>query len=218
MIAERRRDLGRLRSLLVACALVLAAPRAASAREPAVFLYNGVSIDERAVAADHRMVLEQGLREQIDLLRSLAIRPEIAESLRAVPIRIDPNLREPGHYDETGLRLWDKVVPRDNPVLLHELLHVWLTHATGAQRARIDRAYAEARRSGRYPGSAYMLTNVGEFFAMTASVVLWGKAARLPFARDRVKTDMPDYYDWLVSSFGLNLADVAPSGEGSVTP
>ena len=63
-----------------------------------------------------------------------------------------------------------------------------------------------------------MMTDVAEFFTMTASVVLWGKAARLPFSRDRVRADMLDYYDWLVSTFGLKLTDVAPSSESRVTP
>ncbi len=163
-----------------------------------------MSVDEARAPVAARPALEQSLRQQIDLVRSLPIRPDIAEFFRRTPLRIDPDLHEPGHFDATGLRLSDKVVPADNPVLLHELLHGWLGRSTADEREHIRRAFDAARTSGRYPPDAYMLSTRAEFFAMTASVVLWGRAARAPFTRERVRAEMPDYFAWLVATFGLD--------------
>ena len=170
-----------------------------------------MAVDEGAVPVEHRAALEASLRDQIDLVRSLPIRPDVADAFRQTPVRIDPGLREPGHYDATGLRLADRSVPADNPVLLHELLHGWLSRSTAAEQKRIRRAFDAARASGRYPADAYMLSTPAEFFAMTASVVLWGRAARAPFSRDRVRADLPDYFDWLVGTFGLDLGGAPPA-------
>ena len=50
-----------------------------------------------------------------------------------------------------------------------------------------------------------MMSDFAEFFTMTTSVVLWGNAARLPFKRERVAAEMPDYYAWIVQRAGLRL-------------
>jgi len=191
------------RSALVAVALACCAQ--VEAKSSSTYSYLGFNIDDNRASPDQRQALEAGLREQIDLVTSLPIDPKIAASLQSVPIRIDPTLREPGHYDQSGLRLWDKQSPPDNPVLLHQLLHAWLSRASGGDRLIIRKAYDTAVASGRYPRDAYMMSDVAEFFTMTTSVVLWGKAARLPFKRERVQAEMPDYYSWIVQRFGLRL-------------
>jgi hypothetical protein len=48
-----------------------------------------------------------------------------------------------------------------------------------------------------------MLRNPAEFFAMTGSVALWGRAARAPFTRERLRASLPDCHDWLAGEFGL---------------
>ena len=191
------------RLTLIAVAMVGSFP--AQANPQAIYSYLGFNVDERRVSPDERAAVENGLREQIDLVTSLPIDTTIAAFLQSVPVRIDPALREPGHYDESGLRLWDKPSPPDNPVLLHELLHAWLSHASADDKQIIRRAYDAAVTSRRYPHDSYMMSDVAEFFTMTTSVVLWGKAARLPFKRERVETEMPDYYVWIVKRFGLRL-------------
>ena len=199
------------RRALLALAIAGAPIAAAQAADEPVFVWNGMTVDERRVPVDRRAALAPSLRAQIDLVRSVPIRPEIADFFRRTPLRIDPDLHEPGHFDVTGLRLSDKSVPADNPVLLHELLHAWLSRSTAAERQRIHVAFDAARTSGRYPADAYMLSTQAEFFAMTASVVLWGRAARAPFTRGRVQADMPDYFRWLVDTFGLILDPVPPA-------
>ena len=210
--AAVRRDARRAALVLGVVGVLLGAP-AAGAGADAVLVWNGMTVDESRVAPERRAALDASLRAQIDLVRSVPVRADIAEAFRRTPIRIDPGLDEAGHYDATGLRLSDRSVPPDNPVLLHELLHGWLSRSTAAEQQRIRRAYDEARASGRYPADAYMLSTPAEFFAMTASTVLWGRAARAPFTRGRVAAEMPDYFRWLVATFGLDLdAAARPAG------
>ena len=51
-----------------------------------------------------------------------------------------------------------------------------------------------------------MYENPGEFFAMCASVVLWGRAARPPSTRAQVREKLPEVYDWIVREFGFTGA------------
>jgi len=93
--------------------------------------------------------------------------------------------------------------PAQNPVLLHELLHAYHQQRLpdGLKNPRIIAFFEAASLSGRFPPQAYMLTNATEFFAMCASVVLWGHAARLPFTRAHVRETLPIFYDWIVAQF-----------------
>ncbi len=63
-----------------------------------------------------------------------------------------------------------------------------------AAESDVQRFYREAKASGLWPAGAYMLTNPSRIlpFAMTASVVPHGSAARLPFRRKNVKAKAPE--------------------------
>jgi hypothetical protein len=188
------------RRTVLATALACAVPGAASAEEH--FDYRGFSVDLTAAAPHQRETLAVYIREQIDLVEGLAIRPDIKAWFRTVALTVDPTLRMPGRFRDGRLTLDDTTSPPDNPVLLHELLHGYMDgrlRPTGEVRA----FYEQARAGGEWPPRSYMLTNVAEFFAMTASVALSGRAARPPSTRERLREKMPDYYAWLVREFGL---------------
>ena len=57
---------------------------------------------------------------------------------------------------------------------------------------------------------AYLMTNQMEFFAVTASVFLYGKDSIEPFTRSKLKENQPDYFQYLVSLFEVD-PDRAPS-------
>ena len=63
------------------------------------------------------------------------------------------------------------------PVLLHEMLHAYHFNIV-PQRFGNDaiKYYYEAAKGDKYPADAYFLTNEMEFFAVTATVFLTGKA------------------------------------------
>lgn len=169
--------------------------------------YGGFAIDLNRVPEPTREAILRSLRAQIDLVNSLKIKPEIMAWFRAAPLIIDPSIRGPGEFRNGRLALKDVVMPADDPVLLHELLHGWHFQRMPGRRCNpeILAFYDQARASGDFPAKSYMLSNVAEFFAMTASVALWGAAARPPHTRERLRAVMPVYYDWLAEQFGLQL-------------
>jgi hypothetical protein len=63
--------------------------------------------------------------------------------------------------------------------------------------------YRHARNAQLYPADAYVLKNPPEFFAVTASLYLFGQVARPPYTRANLKAEQPYYYDWLGQLFGV---------------
>jgi Mlc titration factor MtfA (ptsG expression regulator) len=49
---------------------------------------------------------------------------------------------------------------------------------------------------------AFLLKNPAEFFAVTASLYLYGHVDRLPFTREALREKQPSYYIWLGQLFG----------------
>jgi hypothetical protein len=92
-----------------------------------------------------------------------------------------------------------------NPILLHELLHAYhnVMIPEGSKNPAIVARYNDAKGAQLYPG-AYVMKNEREFFAVTASVFLYGKASQEPFTRSNLKQKQPDYYNYLVWLFGFD--------------
>lgn len=147
------------------------------------------------------------LAAQIALVQSLAVSEETMAFFRSQVITVDRELGTATRAGPRGVFFERRPMPPENPVLLHELIHRWqlLKLPDGARNAEVRGFYEQAKASGRYPAESYMLKNPFEFFAMTASVVLWGKAARPPYLRDNVKAKSPTLYAFIVGTFGLRL-------------
>jgi hypothetical protein len=96
------------------------------------------------------------------------------------------------------------------PVMLHELLHAYHNRIVprGFKNAGILLHYNRAKDGQLYPAEAYLTTNEREFFAVTASVFLYGNDG--PITRPTLKEKQPDYYKYLVYVFGFD-PDRAPS-------
>jgi hypothetical protein len=98
------------------------------------------------------------------------------------------------------------------PLILHELLHAY--HArmmpAGVHDTKILGYYDLAKSQQLYPAEAYVVINEREFFAVTASVFLYGKADKDPFTRAKMKEKQPEYYRYLVWLFGFD-PDRAPN-------
>jgi hypothetical protein len=98
------------------------------------------------------------------------------------------------------------------PILLHEFLHAY--HANilpqGVKNSAVLFYHNVATSKQLYPADAYLMTNEKEFFAVTASVFLYGRANQEPFTRSNLKQKQPEYYQYLVWLFGFD-PDGAPS-------
>jgi hypothetical protein len=93
---------------------------------------------------------------------------------------------------------------KERPVLLHELLHAYHAHMLpdGFNNAVLLSQYKVGK--GLYPSDAYLVTNEREFFAVTASVFLYGKETLEPFTRAKMREKQPEYYNYLVWVFGFD--------------
>lgn len=149
----------------------------------------------------------RSLVDQIALVRALKIKPAIAAFFAAQPIAVDRAEGTATRAGPRGIFFERRPVPADNPVLLHELLHRYhlLRLPGGRANPTVIGFYDRARASGQFPANAYMFTNPFEFFAMTASTVLHGRAARPPFVRANVAARAPALYGFIVAEFGLRI-------------
>lgn len=190
------------RRVLIGAVLSLAAAPAWAAD----FAYKGWRFDTGGVHGALPDALIQSLQAQIDIVESIDFKPEIKAFFHSVPLEIDKRTSGgDGAYSfrEHRMRLSVAIDPPENPVFLHELLHAYHEQRLpgGLQNAKVLGYYAAAKRSGAFPPQAYMLKDPIEFFAMCASVVLWGRAARPPGTREHVHQVLPDMYDWIVGEF-----------------
>ncbi len=192
------------RRMLAVIAATTAVPGAALA---ATRDYRGWTVDESALPSGLDAGQWDSLKAQIDLVESVSIKPEIKDFWRAQVLIIAPTLKEPGWAGRMRLLLSPDPQQRENPVLLHELIHVYHFNRMdgGARNPTVLGFYEAAKRGGWYPERSYMMTKPIEFFAMNASVVLWGRAARPPFTRATVQRNQPDLYAFIVAEFGLSL-------------
>ncbi len=183
------------RALLAGAALLALPARAWAAEDFAIDWQGG----ERTPA------IAASLAAQIALVKALRVSDAARDFFAAQGITVD---LQPGTRTRAGPRgvfFARETQPAENPVLLHELIHRWqlLRMPGGRENPDVLRFYGEAKASGRWPAQSYMLTNPFEFFAMTASVVLHGIAARPPFPRENVKAKAPELYAFIVKEFGL---------------
>ncbi|MDB5704272.1 MAG: hypothetical protein JWN66_1388 [Sphingomonas bacterium] len=180
-----------------ACTLLLPIPAFAQTTRFAIDWQGGPENPDIAAA----------LAAQIALIEALPIDPAIIAFFAGQRIAVDVLPGSMSRIAPDGVHFERRAVPPDNPVLLHELLHRYhlLRLASGYANETVRTFYREARASGLYPPAAYMLVNPIEFFAMTASVVLYGRLARPPFLRATVAEKSPELYRWIVGEFGLRL-------------
>ena len=155
--------------------------------------------------------IESSLKHQIDIVADCGAKPEILEFFRGRRIALkEMQGDEPGAF-VAGKGVYIDAVPQpeEEPVLLHELLHAFhfLLLPNGFQNPDVKQFYDNAVAGRRYPPAnkrdQYVLKNPEEFFAVTASLYLWGNVDRQPHTRQNLKDSQPYYYAWLEKLFGV---------------
>ena len=197
----------------VAVLVILAAPAFAQGDiANGKIVYRGFTVDVSAVqGAPNFAAIESAVKHQLDIVADCGAKQEIIDFFRGRRIFLvhglngTPGLFTPGH----GVDIEAGVLPQQQPIILHELLHAFhfLYLPQGYQNADILRFYNNAVQGQRYPaakpGDKYVLSNAREFFAVTASLYLWGNVDRQPHTRANLKTSQPVYYDWLAQLFDV---------------
>jgi hypothetical protein len=189
-------------SLIIAINTVLAHTAAAY---PLVFGYHGWQVDltkAKGAEADQKMVA--AVKRQLDIVEQAGLKPQVLEFMRTVKIWANPAGAKsgPGHYgSSTGVDLRVKLLETDKPIILHELLHAYHDRLVpeGFKNADIKKFFELGKKF--WPADSYMLSNHREFFAMTASVYLFGDIDRPPFSRAELRSKQPQYYQWLATLF-----------------
>jgi hypothetical protein len=200
------------RHLLVSAAAVAASSvfrHPALAQGAGTFAYRGFTVDVTAAqSAPNLKAVEDSLRLQIDITADCGATPKIIDFFKSQTIFIKPGQGDGGGRFSSkvkGVSLDIAVDPPEKPVVLHEMLHAyhWWVLPDGFKNADIERFYERARDGGFYPPDSYVLKNVQEFFAVTASLYLWGNVDRPPHDRKTLHDHQPVYYQWLGDQFGV---------------
>ena len=142
------------------------------------------------------------VREQIDIVYAVKLPRRMLDAILHVPVIISSTASS-NDYSQGVIRIDPTSLSSDKPILLHEYLHALHDRVLpdGFDNAQIKAFYLEARARQMFPPDAYLFKNIIEFFARTASAVLYGRIQRDPFTRERVRLAMPAYYSWLESLF-----------------
>jgi hypothetical protein len=208
----------RRRFIAIAMAAPLAGPAfAAGDAGDGKLEYRGFVVDLSAVAgAANVEAIEASVRHQIDIVADCGARPGIIDFFRGRRIALARGLPEPpGRFiPNHGVDIEAGLMPEQEPIILHELLHAYHYYVLpgGFQNPDVLGYYNHAKDSQLYPATerhkgrpapTYILTSHQEFFAVTASLYLWGQVDREPYNRARLKSLQPFYYEWLGRQFGV---------------
>lgn len=135
---------------------------------------------------------------------------QVLDAMKKTPIVIDPELQ--GKRGVFAVRrgvgvvyLRPMVYPPNTPVLLHELLHAYHFNVLGQDRPEILQEYRRVRDVGLFPPrfeAAHFMENEREFFAVTASLYLFGDIQQPPFRCAALAKLDAGYLAFLDAQFG----------------
>jgi hypothetical protein len=161
-----------------------------------------------AQGAPNLQAIESSMKHQIDIIADCGATPKVIDFFKSQEIFLKSGSADGGgHFNANskGVALDIAVDPPEKPIALHEMLHAyhyWVLPERG-QNPDVLRFYQRAKDGGFYPADAYVLKNPFEFFAVTASLYLWGNVDRPPHDRKTLHDKQPVYYQWLGDQFGV---------------
>jgi hypothetical protein len=182
---------------------------AANRPAPTLFTFKGMSVDVSSIQSlPNRDAILDALRGQINIIDAAITDPAQKSFVQSVPLVMAASLSGADNAayvpSSKNVMLTTPSYSPEKPVVLHELMHAYHDQklSGGFGNTEIQQFYQQAKNSGKFPANSYMLSSVGEYFAMMSSVYLHGSAARDPNTRQEIKDEQPDFYQWLVKEFG----------------
>lgn len=198
------RPISKILALCAAIVITIMATGAAAA-DPLVFSYHGWQVDlTKAKGAEPDKEMVAAVKRQLDIVEHVDLKSDVLTLMRTIPIWANPAAAKagPGHYSsKTGIDLRVKALAPDKPIILHELLHAYHDRMIpeGFDNPDIKKFFEIGRQV--WPADSYMMSNGHEFFAVTASVYLFGDIDRPPYSRSQLRENQPRYYQWLATLF-----------------
>ena len=152
------------------------------------------------------------LNAQLDVVASAGLPPQVLDAMKGTTIVVDPDLRgNPGMFavrDGIGAVYVRPIVFASNrPILLHELLHAYHFKVLGMKRPEIQQEYQRVKNANLFPArfqGAHFLENHKEFFAVTATLYLFGDIQQPPFSCAALSKLDAAYLAFLGAQFGPN--------------
>jgi hypothetical protein len=197
-----------IRTLLIGM-LFLVSPLAMAEME-----YHGFHIDDhlldRGQEDSFSALAWASVIEQLHIVESVNLPPELLNFFKQTRILVDPALRgNPGVFSvragEGAVHIRPIVFPANKPILLHELLHAYHYSILSLTNPAVLSAYDAASRAGVYPvqfQKAHFLANEKEFFAVTGTIYLFGEIQQPPFNCEILSKSDPAYLAFLEKTFG----------------
>jgi len=185
----------------------------AAADEQQVVAMHGFKVEYAKVSERELQRMQSSLHRQFEIVEEANLPAAVLEYFKTVPVVIVPALKTGfGHAGMEGGRqiveLKSADLPRDRPILLHELLHAYHGQKLGPTPAIRD-AYQHALNSGIYPsryGKAHFLENPREYFAVIGSIFLYGKKIdQPPFDCEIPAKHQPEFIAFLAAQFGPHV-------------
>lgn len=168
----------------------------------------GFQVDQskQILSADAMASLEAQLR----IVESVGLPPAILASMQNTAIVVDPGLTgNPGIFAVRNgvgaVYIRPVVFSADKPILLHELLHAYHFSTLGMGRPEIRQAFEQVQKENPFRArfrSAHFLENPKEFFAVTATLYLFGDIQQPPFSCAVLAKLDRDYLGFLSAQFG----------------
>ena len=194
------------------------------------FSYKRFFIDDSLLQdMPYRDEMRAAIKNQIDVVEGVGLPDEVIAFFQALPIKVVPDhftIGDCGEYDP-----WNNVVYLqhsatpflDNGLpkvtLLHECLHAYhrevLLHSWKNPEILAFYQAAQALMNDQnnyvYDPNSHMMSDVGEYFACSASTYMFGTRQEEPFSREKVEESQPDYVAYLHMLFGPNIGRYQPS-------
>ena len=150
------------------------------------------------------------LEEQLRIVESVGLPPAILASMKKTPIVVDPELTgNPGSFavrnGSGAVYVRPIVFTNDKPIVLHELLHAYHFGSLGLGRPEIRQEFERVQNANPFPArfrAAHFLENPKEFFAVTATLYLFGDIQQPPFSCAALAKLDAGYRAFLGAQFG----------------
>ena len=178
--------------------------------------FRGFLVDMSRLSPEQRKALTPSYIEQIEVIEAVGLPPEILAFMKTIPIFADPDYSRTGTHasyrrkDITpkpkGQVVTD-LTPMESkrPILLHEMLHAYDANKWDFNNATVQAAYDRALSEKLYPPSAvksHFLSNAREYFAISATIYLFGQIQQEPFNCAVLAKKQPRYVEYLGQLFG----------------
>lgn len=190
------------------CSLILCNQATIRAQQKAEIDFQGFKADYSQVRNLPQIeTVIKAVKRQIEIVGQVNLSRENTDFFKSVSVIIIPDSNgTPGSYsfEKNIVYLKARDLEANKPILLHEYLHAYhnLRIPNGAAKAELREFYQKGITAFPNYKGVYFLSNPREFFAVTASIYLFGNIPRPPFNSAAIEKAQPEYYKYLETLFG----------------